>query len=113
MLFFEIALASNLGQKDGYSIKPRQVFIGVDTFTINRGKKEPKSMRENVLIDGSGRLFYSVPEVCAMLHVERKTVYRLIDRELLKVSNAIRHKRICSRSLTKFVENTVYNGGAQ
>ena len=48
-----------------------------------------------------------------MLQVERKTVYRLIDRGLLKTSNAIRHKRICSRSLAKFVEATVYNGGVQ
>ena len=68
---------------------------------------------EKSIINGSGRLFYTVPEVCQMLQVERKTVYRLIARGLLKVSSAIRHKRICSRSLAKFVETTVYNGGAQ
>jgi excisionase family DNA binding protein len=67
---------------------------------------------EKSIINGSGRLFYTVPEVCQMLRVERKTVYRLIDRGLLKTSNAIRHKRICSRSLDKFIDTTVY-GGAQ
>jgi len=48
-----------------------------------------------------------------MLQVDRKTVYRLLDRGLLKASNAIRHKRICSKSLALFISTTVYNGGAQ
>jgi len=70
-------------------------------------------MEKCSLTNGSGRLFYTVPEVCAMLQVERKTVYRLINRGLLKVSSAIRHKRICSRSLAQFVDKTVYDGGVQ
>jgi excisionase family DNA binding protein len=67
-------------------------------------------MNNGLVPNGSGRLFYTVLEVCAMLQVERKTVYRLIARGLLKVSSAIRHKRICSRSLDKFIETTVYGG---
>lgn len=61
---------------------------------------------------GSEQLFYTVSEVCKMLKVDRKTVYRLIDRGLLKVSSAIRHKRIYAESLAEFIRTTVY-GGAQ
>lgn len=67
---------------------------------------------KDVIPNGSGRLFYTVPEVCKMLQVERKTVYRLIARGLLKTSSAIRHKRIHASSLDQFINTTVY-GGAQ
>jgi excisionase family DNA binding protein len=60
---------------------------------------------------GSGQ-FYTVSEISAMLKVDRKTVYRLLDRGLLKASNALRHKRIYSDSLAEFINTTVY-GGAQ
>jgi excisionase family DNA binding protein len=68
-------------------------------------------MQQAIVSKGSGQ-FYTVPEVCQMLKVDRKTVYRLIDRGLLKCSSAIRHKRIHSASLEQFINTTVY-GGAQ
>jgi len=69
-------------------------------------------MTNDSVPNGSGRCFYTVSEVCKMLQVERKTVYRLIDRGLLKTSKAIRHKRISARSWDEFI-NTSGNGGAQ
>jgi excisionase family DNA binding protein len=63
--------------------------------------------------NGSGRLFYTVPEVSQMLAVNQKTVYRLLDRGLLKSSSAIRHKRIHAASLEQFISITVYSGGAK
>ena len=62
--------------------------------------------------NSSGQSFYTVSEVCQMLKVDRKTVYRLLERGLLKSSTALRHKRIYSGSFDAFVDTTVY-GGAQ
>jgi excisionase family DNA binding protein len=62
--------------------------------------------------NNSGRLFYTVPEVCQMLQVERKTVYRWINRGLLKTLNALRHKRISASSLDELINNSA-NGGAK
>jgi len=69
-------------------------------------------MQKDIVSKGSGQ-FYTVSEVCQMLKVNRKTVYRLIDRDLLKCSSAIRHKRIHAVSLELFITTTVYNGGAK
>jgi len=108
VLFFEIALAPCLGQKDGcFNETPPSSYRG--GYVQSNGDKENAKMDKSIS-NGSGRLFYTVPEICKMLQVERKTVYRLIARGLLKTSNAIRHKRICSRSLDKFIETTVYGG---
>jgi len=52
------------------------------------------------------RLAYSVAESAQMLNVSQKTILRLIQRKLLKASNALRHKRITARSLQEFLENT-------
>jgi len=68
-------------------------------------------MQKDIVSKGSGQ-FYTVLEVCQMLKVDRKTVYRLLDRGLLKSSNALRHKRIHSESMEQFINTTVY-GGAQ
>lgn len=64
-------------------------------------------------INGSRPVFYSVQEVCKMLNVNRKTVYRLLDRGLLQASSAIRHKRIPATSVEQFIQATVYNGGVK
>lgn len=63
--------------------------------------------------NGSSRVFYTVEEVAGKFGVSRKTVYRLIDRGLLKASSALRHKMILSTSIDEFVATTVNDGGMQ
>jgi excisionase family DNA binding protein len=54
-------------------------------------------------LNGSPRLFYSVGEVGQMFGISNKSVYRLLERGLLKSSNALRHKRISRASIEEFV----------
>jgi excisionase family DNA binding protein len=61
-------------------------------------------------IDHSTRIFLSVEEVAQRFGVSRKTVYRLLDRGLLRSSNALRHKMILKASVDEFVAQTVQNG---
>jgi len=64
---------------------------------------------EKMLPNGSPRterVFYSVGEVAVMFNVCHKSVYRLIDRGLLKSSSALRHKRISKASIDEFVAKT-------
>jgi excisionase family DNA binding protein len=53
------------------------------------------------------RLAYSVKEAAEILGVSEKTVRRLIDRRLLRVSRAIRHLLIPRRELERFLEETI------
>ena len=53
------------------------------------------------------RIFLSVEEVAALFGTSRKTVYRLLDRGLLKSSSALRHKMILKASVDEFVAKTV------
>lgn len=61
-------------------------------------------------LNGSSRLFYSVGEVSEMFGISIKSVYRLLDRGLLKSSNALRHKRISRASIDEFVAKTTNTG---
>jgi len=61
---------------------------------------------EKMLFNGSERDFYSVSEVSVRFNVSKKTIYRLLDRGLLKSSSALRHKRISRASVEKFVADT-------
>jgi len=61
-------------------------------------------------LNGSPRLFYSVGEVSEMFGISNKSVYRLLDRGLLKSSNALRHKRISKTSIDEFVAKTTSDG---
>jgi len=63
--------------------------------------------------NGSSRVFYTVEEVAGKFGVSRKTVYRLLDRGLLKSSSALRHKMILGSSIDEFVVQTVHNGGGR
>ena len=56
---------------------------------------------------GLERLFYTVPEVAVMLAVSNNSIYRLLERGLLKSSCALRHKRITRESISEFVRTTV------
>jgi len=109
--FLENAVAVHRNGIWSNSQPKTRIRIEIGSCVITWGLKKENTLKD-VIPNGSGRLFYTVPEVCKMLQVERKTVYRLIARGLLKTSSAIRHKRICSRSLEQFINTTVY-GGAQ
>jgi excisionase family DNA binding protein len=52
------------------------------------------------------RLAFSVSEAAQMLGVSDKTVRRLIDRKLLRVSRALRHLRIPKTELDRFLKET-------
>ncbi len=54
-------------------------------------------------LNGSPRLFYSVGEVGQMFGISTRSVYRLLDRGLLKSSNALRHRMISRASIEEFV----------
>ena len=58
-------------------------------------------------------LVYTVEETAAILKTSQKTVYRLVNRGLLKASKALRHLRITRKSVEDFLENTTnQDGGA-
>ncbi len=61
----------------------------------------------------SSRMFYSVKEVSNLFGVSPKSIYRLLDRGLLKSSSALRHKLILKSSVDEFVASTVQNGGGR
>ena len=52
------------------------------------------------------KLLFSVQETAAMLSISEKSVYRLIQRGLLKCSSALRHKMITRDSILDFVKST-------
>jgi len=53
------------------------------------------------------RLLFNVEETAQMLGgVSSKTVYRLVQRGLLKSSTAFRHKMISRKSIDEFIANT-------
>lgn len=67
---------------------------------------------QNVNLNGSARVFYTVAEVSEMFAISRKSVYRLLDRGLLKSSSALRHKLISRSSVEEFL-STTSNGGVK
>jgi len=66
-----------------------------------------------IVDNGSARCFYSVAEVSQMFGISQKSVYRLLERGLLKSSSALRHKMISEASIQEFVVTTMNNGGVQ
>lgn len=52
------------------------------------------------------QLVYTVEEAASILKVSNKTVYRLVDRNLLHASKALRHLRITKKSLEQFLATT-------
>jgi excisionase family DNA binding protein len=49
------------------------------------------------------QLVYTVEETAAILKVCPKTVYRLVDRQILHAIKALRHLRISKKSLDQFL----------
>jgi excisionase family DNA binding protein len=56
--------------------------------------------------------FYSVAEVAVKFGISRKSVYRLLDRRLLRSSMALRKKMIPKASVDQFI-NTSLTGGVR
>jgi len=54
----------------------------------------------------NSRLFFDTNEVAEMFGVSTKTVYRLLQRGLLKASTAFRHKMISKQSIDEFIART-------
>lgn len=55
---------------------------------------------------------YTADEVAGVLHVDYKTVLRLIKRGLLKAIPGIRHKRITEQELHRYLGIKQTQGGA-
>ena len=53
------------------------------------------------------RLAYSVSETAELLGVSRVSVYRLIERGLLRASGALRHRLIAQSEIERFLADTV------
>jgi excisionase family DNA binding protein len=49
---------------------------------------------------------YTVEETAEILKVSHKTVYRLVDRNYLHATKALRHLRITKKSLDQFLTAT-------
>jgi predicted DNA-binding transcriptional regulator AlpA len=101
---------------------PTHICYPTDSRSVeNRGISEsqdrglPQQIKKTMqkVSEPSTRTFLSVEEVSQSFGVSRKSIYRLLDRGLLKSSNALRHKMILKRSVDEFVANTVNNGGAR
>lgn len=60
----------------------------------------------------SEKEFYSVSEVAVKFGISEKSVYRLLDRRLLRASPALRKKMIPRASVEQFVVNSL-TGGAR
>ncbi len=78
-------------------------------LSTNRGLERANQMASS--LNGSPRLLYSVGEVSGMFGISAKSVYRLLDRGLLKSSSALRHKRISKASIDEFIAKTTGGGG--
>ena len=56
---------------------------------------------------GQERLAFSVGEVASALGISKPTVYRLLQRGLLKTSKALRHKLVPRSELERFLKETL------
>ncbi len=77
--------------------------VGFPASTEHHAATGPKRSIGCENADKVTRLAYSVREVAAMLNVSSKSVRRLLARDLLKASKALRHLRITRASLESFL----------
>jgi len=70
------------------------------------------SASQNTQVSGSYKVFYTVADVASQFGISQKSVYRLLDRGLLKASSALRKKMIPRASVELFIANSI-NGGAR
>lgn len=61
-------------------------------------------------IEEPAKVFYSVAEVAKQFGISQKSVYRLLERGLLKSSPALRRKMIPKASLDQFVGASLQGG---
>lgn len=57
----------------------------------------------NSPLTGSHQLVFTADEAAAILKVNKKTIYRLVDRNLLHATKTLRHLRITKKSLDQFL----------
>jgi len=77
---------------------------------ILKGQMESETIVSK--FDGLGQdtLLYPVSKVADMFSISKKSVHRLLKRDLLQSSKALRHKMITRASIEKFM-STTSNGG--
>jgi excisionase family DNA binding protein len=61
-------------------------------------------------IHGSAKVFYTVAEVAVQFGISTKSVYRLLERGLLKSSSALRRKMIPRASVETFIAASLQGG---
>jgi len=61
-------------------------------------------------IVGSAKVFYTVAEVAVQFGISTKSVYRLLERGLLKSSSALRRKMIPRASVETFIAASLQGG---
>ena len=59
---------------------------------------------------GSSKVFYTVAEVSSKFGISQKSVYRLLERGVLKSSNALRKKMIPHTSIETFIAASLQGG---
>jgi excisionase family DNA binding protein len=72
----------------------------------------PRPVAQAVPVPGNaevfqGRLMLTTMQTAEILGISDKTAYRLVQRKLLRRSNALRHIRIPSSEIERFVRSTV------
>jgi len=75
------------------------------------GAPFPKTMSDNTHTTESAKVFFTVAEVASRFGISQKSVYRLLERGLLKSSNALRKKMISRASLETFIAASQQGGG--
>ena len=86
-----------------------QLFSGLNIQTPSHSPTQSENpSRTAPTIDQTKhhRLAYTANETAEMLGLSPKTVYRLIERGLLKSVGALRHKRITRTEIERFLKTT-------
>ena len=73
----------------------------------NRNLDRRKLLDQSVDSLPADRQAFSVDEVAAMLGVTPKSIYRLLQRGLLKSLKALRHHRIPRKELERFLQQNL------
>jgi len=96
------------GQLTIDSTNLEQLFSGLKIQMPSPASKSESSSTAKFPTDQAKqhRLAYTTNETAEMLGLSPKTVYRLIERGLLKSVGALRHKRITRAEIDRFLKTT-------
>ncbi len=57
-----------------------------------------------------GRLMFTIKETAEMLGLSHRSVYRLVQRQILKTSRALRHIKIPKAEIERFLKSPIHSG---